>query len=251
MMGRTHATSGVVLALASVPALNQLIPWISVNTPIHLDPILGWGVPVMAVAAAGGAMLPDFDHGQATIAQSLGPVTKGLAFGVGAVSGGHRNGTHSLVGVAVFTAAAWALAGVGGWPLGVWLGFLFAVSLTALHLPLVRNVWLHTLLCLAVGGGFVWLSTQVTLPLMATVIGVFVGAVAHLMGDMLTKEGCPLLWPFNKTRFHVLSLTTDHFGERVIIGPLLGVVAAVQILFLSGAAPAVMGVVATVRGLVA
>lgn len=238
MLGRTHATSGVVVALACVPFLNHVaLPW------LHLAPITGWAVPVLAVSAAGGAMLPDLDHQDATIAQSLGPVTKGLAMGVGAVSGGHRNGTHSLLGVAVFTAAAWGLARVGGWPLGIWLGFLFAIALTALQLPLVRNVWIHTLLCLNIGAGFVLLTTQVRLPIVATIVGVFVGAVAHLFGDMLTIEGCPLLWPFNKTRFHVLSLTTGHFGERVIVGPLLGVVAIVQTLALVGLLPVLTGVV--------
>lgn len=238
MMGRTHATSGVVLALASVPLLNStIIPFVAAHTPLAIQPVTGWGVPVMAVAAAGGAMLPDFDHRHATIAQSLGPATKLVAVGIETVSGGHRNGTHSLLGVAAFTTAAWALAHLGGWPLGIWLGFLFAVALKAVDIPVARSTWVHTLTCLAGGVGLVWLSGYVTLPLLATVVGVAVGSVAHLLGDMLTKEGCPLLWPVNKTRFHVLSLTTDHFGERVIIGPLLGVVAVAQVAYLSGMWP--------------
>ena len=236
MLGRTHATSAVVLALAGVPFLNHVaLPW------LHLAPITGWAVPVLAVSAAGGAMLPDLDHRDATIAHSLGAVTRGLAVGGGAVSGGHRHGTHSLLGVAVFTVAAWGLARAGGWPLGIWLGFLFAIALTALQIPLVRNVWIHTLLCLSIGAGFVLLATQITLPALATVMGVSIGAVAHLLGDMLTIEGCPLLWPFTKTRFHVLSLTTGHFTERVIVGPLLGVVAVVQTLALAGLLPVLTG----------
>jgi hypothetical protein len=51
----------------------------------------------------------------------------------------------------------------------------------------------------------------------------------HCLGDMLTKEGCPLLWPVIPTRFKVANLTTDRFTERVIIGPALTVVAFVQV----------------------
>lgn len=58
----------------------------------------------------------------------LGPVTKLLAIGIEKVSGGHRNGTHSLLDLAVTTAIAYGLVQFGGWPLAIWLGFLLAVA---------------------------------------------------------------------------------------------------------------------------
>ena len=54
---------------------------------------------------------------------------------------------------------------------------------------------------------------------------VAVGVLAHIAGDMLTKEGCPLLYPFWKKRFHVLSLTTEGPVERLFVGPALGAAA--------------------------
>jgi len=63
-MGRTHATSGAVAFLAVLPLLHQ--------AGLPLTPL---AVPVAAIAAAGAATLPDLDHPQATVSQSLGPAT--------------------------------------------------------------------------------------------------------------------------------------------------------------------------------
>ena len=89
MLGRTHALSGADAVLALTPLLRD-----------HGVTVDAWAVPVAAVTAAGAAVLPDFDHADATPARSLGPLTAGLAWCVGLVSGGHRNGTHSFLGLA-------------------------------------------------------------------------------------------------------------------------------------------------------
>ena len=61
------------------------------------------------MVCAGAALLPDADHRRATIAHSLPPVSNAICAGIGEVSGGHRNGTHSLLGIAAFTLLAWVL----------------------------------------------------------------------------------------------------------------------------------------------
>ena len=211
-------------------------------------------VATYAVAAAAGAMLPDFDHRHATVAQSLGPVSKGLAIGIEKVSGGHRNGTHSLVGVAVFTAVAFlvgflspvlAFVGVpagradlaGRVVTGLWLAFLFAVATTALRVKPVGNQVMWSLLCIAGGVALAVSTWLVKVPLEVIPVAVAIGAVAHLAGDMLTKEGCPLLYPWNRFRFKVANFTTDRFFERNILGPGLGMVAVVQVVMLTGLLP--------------
>ena len=97
MMGRTHATSGAVAFLALAPALDTygIVP----ATPVTI--VAG------TLAAAGAALLPDLDHEHATVAQSLGFVTRSLTKIVSKISGGHRNGTHSLLGAVLFTALSW------------------------------------------------------------------------------------------------------------------------------------------------
>lgn len=240
MMGRTHATSGAVLALAALPLLRQ--------AGFPAEPLT---VVTYAVAAAGAAMLPDFDHRHATVAHSLGPVSKAVAVGVETISGGHRNGTHSLLGVAGFTGVALmvgnlaaALSWLGVEPFradlvgrivtAVWLAFLFAVATTALRVAPVRNQMMWSVLCL-VGGLMLAASTWWGhIPLQVVPVAVAIGVVAHIAGDMLTKEGCPLLWPVSKMRFKVANFTTDHFFERNVLGPVLGVVVVAQIVALSG-----------------
>lgn len=148
-------------------------------------------------------MLPDLDHPQATISRSLGPLTRILSAATEAVSGGHRQATHSLLGVLVFTAFTWVLtlaqdAELGRAMLGVWLSLLFVSAATALQLPCPR------ILRIAVGiGGAVLLvvaSTQQAFTLDVVIWAVGVGAAAHVIGDLLTREGCPLLWPLSRRR---------------------------------------------------
>ena len=62
MMGRTHAMSGAVAAVAVLPALDSF--GVEVN---------GWSLVVATVSAAGGAMLPDLDHPNAPAPAAADP----------------------------------------------------------------------------------------------------------------------------------------------------------------------------------
>ena len=124
MMGRTHALSGLVVGVAA----GQFV-W-------HLNPA---HLAVAAVVTAGAAVLPDIDHPDATCAREFGFVTKAFAWVIEHISGGHRHGTHSLVGVAAFTGAAYAaehyrhtLGGKIG--LGLLLVLVLAAALRALKI---------------------------------------------------------------------------------------------------------------------
>src|SRR5215467_3059927 len=117
MMGRTHALSGLVTGVA----IGQFW-W-------HLDPA---HLAVGAAVTAGAAVLPDIDHPDASCADSFGFVTKGFAWLIGRVSGGHRHGTHSLAGVAAFTAAAYVAERHLHTPAGkVGLGLLLVLVLAS------------------------------------------------------------------------------------------------------------------------
>jgi hypothetical protein len=124
MMGRTHALSGLVAGVAA-----GHFWW-------HLD------APHLAVAAAvtaGAAVLPDIDHPDGSVAYSFGFVTKGFAWVIGHVSGGHRHGTHSLAGIAAFTGAAYVAEHYrrtlgGKIALGLLLVLVLAAGLRALKI---------------------------------------------------------------------------------------------------------------------
>src|SRR6201996_3065979 len=91
MLGRDHALSGAVVFAALAP-------------PLHVSLAhLAAGV----VLSAGAGVLPDIDHPDSTISRSFGFLTEWFAWVVDRLSGGHRHGTHSLLGIAVFTAGAY------------------------------------------------------------------------------------------------------------------------------------------------
>src|SRR6201992_1651779 len=91
MLGRDHALSGAVVFAGLAPLLHV--------SEAHLAA----GV----VLTAGAGVLPDIDHPDSTISRSFGFLTEWFAWVVDRISGGHRHGTHSFIGIAAFTAAAY------------------------------------------------------------------------------------------------------------------------------------------------
>ncbi|WP_233493671.1 metal-dependent hydrolase [Desertihabitans brevis] len=215
-MGRTHALSGVAayLAVATVP-----------GSPLLAAP--GSGLLFGAVMAGGAAMLPDLDHPQASISRSLGPLTGVAARTVAALSGGHRQGTHSLLGVLIasmvtFLLAQHPVAGAG------WAAFLLAIAISA-----IGGEGRATRSAAVVGfvaGGIALVALAFLSPpaAMTAVVAVGVGTSAHIVGDMLTREGVPLLWPW-RHRQRLAGLSTGGLVEQWIVAPVL----AVAILWLS------------------
>lgn len=213
MMGRTHATSGAAAFMASVPLLHTV--------GVSITPA---GLALGTVAAAGSAMLPDLDHPHASATRSLGPLTRLAGAITAAVSGGHRQGTHSLLGIAAFTAAGWAAGQANDLALGLWLAFLFALAAAAVRVRFSRATILHTTGCLIAATALVSSSllTETPAALIATACGI--GAAAHVLGDMLTREGCPLLWPW-KHRFRLARLRTGGLVEQLVVGPAFAIAA--------------------------
>ncbi|TKV28799.1 metal-dependent hydrolase [Arthrobacter sp. NamB2] len=212
MMGAHHAACG---AAAWVAATTQIEVHAGRFLPILPESVtLGFGaldvspvgVVTGALVTAGAALLPDADHHSATIAHSLPPLSNLLCAGIGAISGGHRRGTHSLLGVAAFVAVAFV---AGLWTVetvdfgtvypGAGLLTVLLVSFAAKALKIIpdsmrRSPW-------AVGltaGAFVTAfapEEQFWFPL-----AVGIGVVVHILGDMLTTGGCNPVYPFRLRR---------------------------------------------------
>jgi len=213
-MGHTHAVSGGVA-------------WLAVATPLseHVHPLTPAQVAVGAVVAAGAAMLPDLDHHSGTIANAFGPLSQVLCKTVAAMSGGHRKATHSLVGTGVFTALAvaathdrWAVAAL------VWLCLGLAV----------RALWqrprnrpngrldyrdvaglVHAAVAFAVA---YWVTSTVDVGVVPWAVAV--GYLAHLIGDCLTPQGCPLFWPV-PWRIRIATIDTGKTVEKYLVVPAL------------------------------
>ncbi|HEY8589540.1 MAG TPA: metal-dependent hydrolase [Naasia sp.] len=192
VMGFTHATSGTAAWLAVTAALPVF------GTDIL--PMSSEAVLAGALVAAGAALLPDADHGSATIAHSvpvLGPL---VTDAIGDVSGGHRHGAHTLLAAAAVTAGAVAIGqwlvdvpALGPTPLGAAIATVALICFAAKARDLVRH-W-RTAWALGLFAGLLVLvyaaDTTVWFPL-----AIGLGYVAHLAGDALTVGGIPgLLWP--------------------------------------------------------
>ncbi len=237
-MGRTHAAVGGAVGLAY--SEHAHLPWKE--------------AAYLTVFTAGLAVLPDIDHLKATMARSFGFVTWLLAWTVGHVSGGHRNGTHSFLGAGVLTALALAAVRFRhDWPARAGLCLLLALTFAAVFCATFAGKLAIKELCRIPGLRCVPVkhvteATAVGLAVLLAVTGwglglfglaTILGCLAHIGTDMITKERCPLLWPFSRIRFGLLpedlSITTDTWQEHWIVMPLTG--AAFAVLCLYGAFP--------------
>ncbi|MEW9530708.1 metal-dependent hydrolase [Microbispora sp. NPDC049125] len=94
MLGRTHAATGAAAFVAWGAAAHY-----------DLRPLAAG-----ALVAAGAAMLNDLDCPGSHASRAYGLITQALSRGVCAISGGHRYGTHSGVGVGAVAALVYAAA---------------------------------------------------------------------------------------------------------------------------------------------
>lgn len=210
MMGAHHAASGAAVWLAlttqfeiGLGALQHVLTAApdSVTVGLGLMDLTPTAVVAGALVTAGAALVPDADHRNATIAHSLPPLSNIVCIQVGRVSGGHRHGTHSILGLAVFVAIA-ALAGMwtiglpgfgaifpGAGLLAVLLASFAAKALKFIPDTMQRFPWV---VGIAVGLFVTFFAPQEDywFPL-----AMGLGAAAHILGDMITTGGCNLIWP--------------------------------------------------------
>lgn len=191
MMGANHAITGAaawVAITASAPA---------VTTGIF--PQTAVGVFTGAVVCAGAALLPDADHHNGTIAHSVpgGEIVTGA---ISEVAGGHRQGLHSLLALVGAFVASVALGFVqidapfGTIVIGPAIATMALVAFASRALKLTRSEWVFPwILGALVAAGILFLAPAESawLP-----VAVTVGFLVHLLGDMLTVGGVPLLWPW-------------------------------------------------------
>lgn len=198
MMGGSHAISGAA-AWVAVTSTGPLM--------LGISPLPPQGIILGSVVAAGAALLPDFDHHSGTAAYSLPPLTKVMARSVANISGGHRHGTHSILGILVATAIASLLSLIkipvdlpieghsGVLNLGSAIVMLFCAALGLKALKLTKGSgwlwpWTYSLgmagmVAVFAPSEFGWLTLAVGL-----------GCLVHCLGDMLTVGGWPIFYPF-------------------------------------------------------
>lgn len=212
-----------------------------------LGPLSDFEILTFVFACAGAALLADADHRNASIAHSLPPVSQVVCDAVGRVAGGHRNGTHSVVGVLAFAALAWVLSlltmetspgslNVGAGVMMVLLASFAAKVLKFMPRAAKRTPWavglaVGALVAFGLGGEMHLFPLAVT-----------IGVVVHIVGDMLTPQGVNWFWPLKVPRQAVpvlgsagswrewaLCIPIDLIAITGMLLALLGAVQAVQL----------------------
>jgi len=211
-MGPSHALSGAAVWLGGTWAL-------AYTDVYHQSPV---EIAVGTAVCAGAALLPDLDmsgrvisgHGGATIAHTFGRVSLFVAEVLEKFSctvyratrmkhdphrdNGHRTLTHTLVfNVAVGAGVSALCTEFGKTAVIAVLFFTFAMALRGLFVKWAQRAgWLIVTLVSAGAAFFAYerLPGGRGYPVLGVAIGV--GGIVHLLGDMLTRHGCPLLWPF-------------------------------------------------------
>lgn len=236
MMGTTHAATGAAAGFGATCAYLTLT---------GSDPDIAL-LAAGTLTGAGAALLPDLDHPNSTAANSLGLLTQGVTWVLRALSrgahaltrtrydtgdGAHRALTHTLV----FAVAVGALTGWSAtcWPWVAWgvvwfTSSLALRSLTAHAAPGVRQRALSTWVAVSAGAAVLaWALVH-----HAGTSGWFLGAAValgmavHTLGDALTKESAPVLWPvkIRGKRWYDLALpsalrfSTGSPGEKWLAG---------------------------------
>ncbi len=211
MMGPSHALSGAAVWLAGSLAADQFAGY-------HQHPVQ---LAVGTAVCAGGALLPDLDmsgrvtrnRGGATVAHTFGVVSLFVAeclekFSLGVYNltrtrrdphlhNGHRTFTHTLPFTVLVGAATVELCQRYGKPAVLVLLFLtFAMALRGLFVRWSHRAGFVIVTSCALAAAY-WAYDRLPAgpgyPVLGLALGV--GAVVHLLGDVLTPHGCPLLWP--------------------------------------------------------
>lgn len=175
MMGYSHS----VTAAGTWLALHELgvIPTQDTGTLL-----------VTTLACAGAGMFPDADHKRGTIAYSIPPLSNLVVTCIAALSGGHRKGTHSILGILAFWAVAFfaqelTYHGIP-WVSLILTGFAGGLALRVFGAP---GGWVGAI-------GLSWLAWT-TESLWLIPWAIFTGCLAHIIGDALTTRGVNILWP--------------------------------------------------------
>lgn len=196
MMGRDHVLMGALAGagLAGVVGTSA-------------EPALA--LTILATSA-GAAALPDIDEPGSTVAHLVGPLTVPVAWVTGKLAGGHRHATHSLLAV-VAAGALGACTALNHQAAAVIVGLMATLAWRAAAPGRLG----HGVICPLVGaavGALAWYHPAG--PVLGAALAI--GVATHLLGDVLTQEGVPLLWPNSHHTALPLLGHTDSLRERLL-----------------------------------
>jgi membrane-bound metal-dependent hydrolase YbcI (DUF457 family) len=224
MLGYSHAMSGGVAWLALAPLLQDLVG----------REFTTYELVAGTIATAGAALIPDLDHPQATIAHTFGPISKFASKITALLSGGHRQGTHSILFAVGFGFLCY-FVGLGSessgsnLPAMILMFLLASFAFRGLNIvPPKTSGSLKGFIVLVEAAAITW-GLQLLIESSETAqsgwwwLGIAggLGAFVHLIGDALTPEGVPFFYPIRMRISVPIISRTGNIMEKGIISPLL------------------------------
>jgi membrane-bound metal-dependent hydrolase YbcI (DUF457 family) len=204
MMGRAHAVSGVLAAVTVAYSTNA-----DVATGV-----------LMIGTLPGFALLPDIDHAKATVSNTYGWLTRLFSYVLG-----HRRETHSVPGI---TALAFGVHLAVQYEQFVVSRVVLTVVLTLCWAAIIRlfkipGFW-DDIAPIPAAIAVVWFpetlaAVGIELDLSYLPPAVAFGMLIHVVGDVITKQGCPLFWPFSKRKTKLALFKAGSWFERWIMVP--------------------------------
>lgn len=255
-MGMTHALSACALVLALIAF-----------APLFMEKVLGvWQisfVTLLCLALIGGALMPDLDNTNSSANSALGFVGDGISAVMRATApivknmvhtkydkdldNPHRSFYHtgvSAILVGGLGAAACAITGMTGKICAMVLAFIGAhVALSTLLKGSLKkaagksNKIIGALLPLVFSLAVVaalWFTLPKTVPYWEIGVAFGLGWLVHILGDMCTTSGVPILWPVpirGKMWYDVRLLKIKAGGavENVLFIPLFTIIIIISV----------------------
>lgn len=211
MLGPSHALSGAAVWLAGSWALDYFAGY-------EQSPL---AIAVGTAVCAGGALFPDLDlsgkvtrnQGGATVARTFGVVSLFIAEVIEKVSlgvytatklskdpvrtNGHRTLTHTIPFTVLVGWGTTALcAKYGKWAVIGILFFMIGLALRGLFDEWAKRAgWVVVTLVSLAAAYFTYLNLPGDrgYPMIGLAVGV--GCFVHILGDIITSAGVPILWP--------------------------------------------------------
>lgn len=224
MMGVQHKAVGIGFGIA---------------TALYVAEGLGEPAPAMLslVASTVGCMLPDIDHDMSKIGRKRKLVTDTL----------NKLTSTTVLGMVVIAAVILIAFSIGMVNVGIDLTTVMIAFCGGLLFMGVRSYMMNskTFKWLMKHRGFMHtLIPPALILLMAsasefvywrfTFFGLGIGYLSHLLADMLTVEGCPILFPLSKANIRLLKLKTKNFSTWIAALALAGAPVVLVILYLEG-----------------
>ena len=262
MMGPSHALSGAAVWLTGSLALDYFAGY-------EQSPLM---IAVGTAVCAGGGLFPDLDlsgkvtrnQGGATVARTFGVVSLFIAEVMEKISlgvyhatklskdphrnNGHRTLTHTIPFTVLVGWGTTALcAAYGKWAVIGILFFMIGLALRGLFDEWAKRAgWVIVTLVSLVAAYFTYLHLPDDrgYPMLGLAVGV--GCIVHILGDMVTSAGVPILWPIpiGRRMWRMIGIPNKYavkVGGKVEVLVLRSVFTALSVLSAAGLlAPSVL-----------